>query len=110
MPAAHLKPHRHIVLPPVRRRFQDQQAFTDQILRALTGQLTPEGAAVLVEAKHMAEGPDAPMHLTSAAHGVFAEPNSTRATVRLESALFRAQRDYSCRSRASESSLVLVAL
>lgn len=64
------------------RRFQDQQAFTDQILGALTGQLAPEGAAVLVEAKHMAEGPDAPMHLTSAAHGVFAEPNSTRATVR----------------------------
>lgn len=30
----------------------------------------------------MAEGPDAPLHLTSAAHGVFAEPNSTRATVR----------------------------
>jgi hypothetical protein len=45
-------------------------------------QLSPEGAAVLVEAKHMAEGPDAPLHLTSAAHGVFAEPNSTRATVR----------------------------
>jgi hypothetical protein len=35
----------------------------------------------LVEAKHMAEGPDAPLHLTSAAQGVFAEPNSTRATV-----------------------------
>ena len=47
-----------------------------------TDQLSPEGAAVLVEAKHMAEGPDAPLHLTSAAHGVFAEPNSTRATVR----------------------------
>jgi GTP cyclohydrolase I len=46
-----------------------------------TDQLSPEGAAVLVEAKHMAEGPDAPLHLTSAAHGVFAEPNSTRATV-----------------------------
>mmetsp|Transcript_18981 Transcript_18981/g.57326 ORF Transcript_18981/g.57326 Transcript_18981/m.57326 type:complete len:584 (+) Transcript_18981:338-2089(+) len=54
------------------RRFQDQQEFTDLILQALVDQLSPVGTAVLVEAKHMAEGPDAPTHLTSAAQGDFA--------------------------------------
>lgn len=59
------------------RRFQHQQQFTDQILRALTQHLGPAGTAVIVEAKHMAEGPDAPTHLTSAAQGLFDDSSST---------------------------------
>lgn len=59
------------------RRFQHQQQFTDQILRALTQHLGPAGTAVIVEAKHMAEGPDAPTHLTSAAQGLFDDPSSS---------------------------------
>lgn len=62
------------------RRFQHQQQFTDQILRALTQQLGPAGTAVIVEAKHMAEGPDSPTQLTSAAQGLFDDPSSSCTT------------------------------
>ena len=53
-----------------------------QILHALTQQLSPAGTAVLVEAKHMAEGPDAPTHLTSAAQGLFTDPSCSCTTVK----------------------------
>ncbi len=56
-----------------------------QILHALTQQLSPAGTAVLVEAKHMAEGPDAPTHLTSAAQGLFTDPSCSCTTVSLPS-------------------------
>lgn len=48
-----------------------------QILQALTQQLGPAGTAVIVEAKHMAEGADSATHLTSAAQGLFNDPSSS---------------------------------
>ena len=56
---------------------------TGILLRVLTwcvtwqDELSPAGAAVMVEARHMAEGCDAAPRLTSAAFGAFCDANSS---------------------------------
>ena len=58
------------------KRLQQQQRLAAQILDVFVEHVMPHGAAVIIEANHLEEGPDAPRHVCHAAHGAFATPGN----------------------------------
>lgn len=59
------------------RQLQSQQRLTDQVLVALQQELAPKGAAIVVEARHLAHGPEADLFMTSASSGCFQDITSS---------------------------------
>jgi len=59
------------------RQLQSQQRLTSQILIALQQELAPQGAAIVMEARHLAHGPDADLFMTSASSGCFQDITSS---------------------------------
>ena len=59
------------------RQLQSQQRLTDQVLVALQQGLAPKGAAIVVEARHLAHGPEADLFMTSASSGCFQDITSS---------------------------------
>lgn len=53
------------------QQLQSQQRLTSQILVALQQDLAPLGAAIVMEARHLAHGPEADFYMTSASSGCF---------------------------------------
>ncbi|KAK9842302.1 hypothetical protein WJX81_005403 [Elliptochloris bilobata] len=51
------------------RRLQTQERFTQELLQAFEAHVHPQGCAVLVEARHLSQGPTLPVHASSAASG-----------------------------------------
>ncbi len=68
------------------KRLQQQQQLAAQILDVFVEHVMPHGAAVIIEATHLEEGPDAPRHVCHAAHGAFAAPGNHHLQVRPGSA------------------------
>jgi len=58
-------------------QLQSQQRLTSQILVALQQELAPKGAAIVVEAHHLAHGPEADLFMTSASSGCFQDISSS---------------------------------
>ena len=54
-----------------------QQRLTSQILVALQQDLAPVGAAIVMEARHLAHGPEASFFMTSASSGCFQDVHSS---------------------------------
>lgn len=55
------------------RRLQNQQRFTDQVLEGLTSVIGALGAAVVVQARHLADGPTAVPRVTFATSGTYSQ-------------------------------------
>lgn len=53
------------------RRLQSQPRFTEQVLHALAAGIGAQGAAVVVQARHLSDGPDATPRLTVSTSGEF---------------------------------------
>ena len=58
-------------------QLQSQQRLTSQILVALQQKQTPKGAAIIMEAHHLAHGPEADLFMTSASLGCFLDISSS---------------------------------
>jgi len=58
-------------------QLQSQQRLTSQILVALQQELAPKGAAIVMEAHHLAHGPEADLFMTSASSGCFQDISSS---------------------------------
>lgn len=59
------------------RRLQSQQRLTSQILIGLQQELAPKGAAIVMEARHLAHGPEADFFVSSASSGCFQDNTSS---------------------------------
>lgn len=59
------------------RRLQSQQRLTSQILVGLQQELAPKGAAIVMEARHLAHGPEADFFMSSASSGCFRDNTSS---------------------------------
>lgn len=59
------------------RRLQSQQRLTSQILVGLQQELAPKGAAIVMEARHLAHGPEADFFMSSASSGCFQDNTSS---------------------------------
>ena len=59
------------------RRLQSQQRLTSQILVGLQQELAPKGAAIVMEARHLAHGPAADFFMSSASSGCFQDNTSS---------------------------------
>ncbi|KAL3161382.1 hypothetical protein ABBQ32_010273 [Trebouxia sp. C0010 RCD-2024] len=59
------------------RRLQSQQRLTSQILVGLQQELAPKGAAIVMEARHLAHGPEADFFMSSASSGCFQDNASS---------------------------------
>lgn len=59
------------------QQLQSQQRLTSQILVALQQDLAPVGAAIVMEARHLAHGPEASFFMTSASSGCFQDVHSS---------------------------------
>ena len=65
------------------RQLQSQQRLTNQILVALQQELAPKGAAIVMEARHLAHGPEADFFVSSASSGCFQDVSSSCMQARL---------------------------
>ena len=65
------------------KRLQSQQQLASQILSVFVQHVMPTGAAVIIEASHLEDGPDAPRHVCHAAHGIFRHPGNHHLQVRI---------------------------
>lgn len=65
------------------RRLQSQQRLTSQILVGLQQELAPKGAAIVMEARHLAHGPEADFFMSSASSGCFQDNTSSCMQARL---------------------------
>lgn len=59
------------------QQLQSQQRLTSQILVALQQDLAPLGAAIVMEARHLAHGPKADFFMTTASSGCFQDVSSS---------------------------------
>lgn len=58
-------------------QLQSQQRLTSQILVSLQQELAPKGAAIVMEAHHLAHGPEADLFMTTASSGCFQDISSS---------------------------------
>ena len=63
-------------------QLQSQQRLTSQILVGLQQELAPKGAAIVMEARHLAHGPEADFFMSSASSGCFQDNTSSCMQVR----------------------------
>ena len=59
------------------RQLQSQQRLTSQILVGLQRELAPKGAAIVMEARHLAHGPEADFFVSSASSGCYQDHTSS---------------------------------
>lgn len=64
------------------KRLQSQQQLAAQILSVFVEHVMPHGAAVIIEASHLEQGPDAPKHVSHAVHGTFGHPDDSHLQVK----------------------------